>query len=57
MLVKAQHREVLHLIFFEDLGFSEIAEIIQVPEGTVKSRAFHARAMMKKQLASAAADR
>jgi len=51
--LKDEHREILHLIFFEDLGYNEIAEIINVPEGTVKSRAFHARAMMKKQLAHA----
>lgn len=51
--LKAEHREILHLIFFEELGFSEIAEIIQVPEGTVKSRAHHARTQMKQQLARA----
>lgn len=51
--LKDEHREILHLIFFEELGFSEIAEIIQVPEGTVKSRAYHAREQMKQQLARA----
>lgn len=51
--LKEEHREILHLVFFEELGFSEIAEIIQVPEGTVKSRAFHARSQMKQQLVRA----
>ena len=31
-------REVLVLRFFEDLGEREIAEIVGVPTGTVKSR-------------------
>ncbi len=48
-----EHSEVLHLVFFEDLAYSEIAEITGVPEGTVKSRVFHARSLMKKQLAHA----
>jgi RNA polymerase sigma factor, sigma-70 family len=51
--LKEEHREILHLIFFEELGFTEIANIMQVPEGTVKSRAFHARAQMKIQLTRA----
>jgi len=51
--LSAEHREILHLVFFEELGYSEIADIIEVPEGTVKSRAFHARNLMKKQLANA----
>ncbi len=48
--LKDEHREILHLIFYEELNFGEIAEIIQVPEGTVKSRAYHARMQMKQQL-------
>lgn len=51
--LKPEHREILHLVFFEELGYSEIAGIINVPEGTVKSRVFHARNLMKKQLANA----
>ena len=51
--LSAEHREVLHLVFFEELNYSEIADIVQVPEGTVKSRVFHAKNLMKKQLAGA----
>ncbi|MFT5084172.1 MAG: RNA polymerase sigma-70 factor (ECF subfamily) [Lentisphaeria bacterium] len=49
--LSSEHREILHLVFFEELGYSEISAIIQVPEGTVKSRVFHARNLLKKQLA------
>lgn len=45
-----EHREVLHLVFFEELNYEEIGEIIGVPEGTVKSRVYHAKQLMKRQL-------
>ncbi|WP_409523695.1 RNA polymerase sigma factor [Nitrincola sp. MINF-07-Sa-05] len=48
--LSAEHREVLHLAFYEDLNYREIGEIFGVPEGTVKSRIFHAKNLVKKQL-------
>ena len=36
-------REVLTLFFLEDLTIGEIAEVIGIPSGTVKSRLFKAR--------------
>ena len=50
------HREVLHLAFFEDLPYQEIARIAQCPEGTVKTRVFHAKIALKNCLAKATAD-
>jgi RNA polymerase sigma-70 factor (ECF subfamily) len=46
------HRQVVHLAFFEDLPYGEIAEIIGKPEGTVKTRMFHARQALKRCLQS-----
>ncbi len=40
------HREVVHLTFYQDLSYPEIAEILCVPAGTIKTRVMHA----KKQL-------
>ncbi len=37
------HREVLHLAFYEDFSYEEIANILGVPLGTVKTRVFHAK--------------
>lgn len=51
--LSAQHSEILHLVFFEELDYGEIAGILQIPEGTVKSRVFHAKKLMKEQLAKA----
>ena len=47
------HREVLHLTFFEDLTYGQIAEIAGCPEGTVKTRMYHAKRAMQHCLAAA----
>ena len=43
-------REVLTLYFIEDLSISEVAGIVGVPEGTVKSRLYHARQALRERL-------
>jgi len=42
-----EHRECMHLVFFEGLSIAEIAEIQGCPENTVKTRLFHARQKIK----------
>src|SRR5690348_1204177 len=37
------HRECLHMVYYEGLSLDEVAGFQQVPEGTVKTRLFHAR--------------
>ena len=46
------HRDVLHLAFAAGLPHRDIAEVLGIPEGTVKSRLFHARAAVSKALRS-----
>ncbi len=46
-----EHRAVLVLHDLQDLPQKEVAEILQVPLGTVKSRLFHGRAGMRQFLA------
>jgi RNA polymerase sigma-70 factor (ECF subfamily) len=36
--LEAEHREVIHLRFAADLSYAEIAEMLKVPIGTVRSR-------------------
>ncbi len=38
-----EHRAVIELTFFEGLHYSEVAEIMNCPENTVKTRMHHAR--------------
>ena len=40
-------REVVELTFFQGCSYKEIAEIIQCPENTVKTRMYHAKAKLK----------
>jgi RNA polymerase sigma-70 factor (ECF subfamily) len=46
----AGHREALTLVHLEGLSLAEAAEALEIPEGTVKSRLFHARAVLRARL-------
>ncbi|MCG6659091.1 sigma-70 family RNA polymerase sigma factor [Halomonas campisalis] len=48
--LSTEHREILHLVFFEELNYEEIGQIIGIPEGTVKSRVHHAKKLLKQHL-------
>ncbi len=47
----ARDREILGLRHFQELTYSEIARELQIPEGTVMSRLFHARRRLREALA------
>lgn len=44
------HREVLVLTFFHDLAYQEVAQVLDVPLGTVKSRLNHAKRALRDRL-------
>jgi RNA polymerase sigma-70 factor (ECF subfamily) len=48
--LSGSHRLVVHLAFYQDLSYSEIAEIADCPVGTVKTRMFHAKQSLKRCL-------
>jgi RNA polymerase sigma-70 factor, ECF subfamily len=48
--LSAEHREVLVLREFEQLSYEEIADVLDVPRGTVESRLFRARQELKEKL-------
>ena len=45
--LSARDREILGLRHFQELSYSEIARVLAIPEGTVMSRLFHARARLR----------
>ena len=45
-----QHRVVVVLRDVEDMNYSQIAEILEVPKGTIKSRLYRARCMLREKL-------
>lgn len=54
--LSAEHRVVLDLTYFHELGCREIAEILDRPVGTVKTRMHHARQHLKRVLAGGSGD-
>jgi len=45
--ISLAHREVLTLFFLQDLSLEEIASVLEIPVGTVKSRLHHAKRALK----------
>lgn len=48
--LSARDREILALRHFEELPYADIARRLEIPEGTVMSRLFHARARLRRAL-------
>ena len=45
-----EHRECMHLVFFEGMSLAEVSQVQGCPENTVKTRLFHARQKMQELL-------
>ena len=50
------HRAVVDLTYFHELGYREIATILECPVDTVKTRMFHARRHLRRRLAGELTD-
>lgn len=48
--LKPDHLTVMRLAFFEDLTYDDISEIEGIPQGTVKTRIFHAKKLLMRCL-------
>jgi RNA polymerase sigma-70 factor, ECF subfamily len=48
--LSTEHRETVWLCYFEEKPLAEIAEIMNCPENTVKTRLFHARRQLRSML-------
>ena len=44
------HQRMIHLAFYEDLSYREIAEIEGCPIGTVKTRILHAKKLLQRDI-------
>jgi len=42
-LLTAEHREIIDLVYYHEKSVDEVAEIVGIPEATVKTRMFYAR--------------
>jgi RNA polymerase sigma factor (sigma-70 family) len=45
-------REILTLFYLQELSLAEVAQVVGVPAGTVKSRLFRARRLLRRELES-----
>jgi RNA polymerase sigma factor (sigma-70 family) len=45
-----EHRAVIEFTYYQELGYREIAEIMECPVDTVKTRMFYARRQLKRRL-------
>ncbi|MEO8216181.1 MAG: RNA polymerase sigma factor [Acidobacteriota bacterium] len=57
MSLSPTYREVIVLRHFLSLSYQEAADVLQVPEKTVKSRLFTARQLLKESLSDSGGDR
>ena len=48
-----EHREMIDLVYYHEKSIEEIAEIVDIPEDTVKTRTFYARTRLVDLLGSA----
>lgn len=55
--LSAEHREIVDLVYYHDKSIKEVAEIVSIPENTVKTRMFHARKNLSAAMKRAGIDR
>ena len=48
--VSEKHREILDLVFFHGSPYAEIASLLGIPENTVKTRVYYAKAALKQMI-------
>lgn len=49
-LLSGDHREALHLAFFEELPYEDIATLLGIPPSTVKTRVYYAKQKLREHL-------
>jgi RNA polymerase sigma-70 factor (ECF subfamily) len=49
-MISDKHRDVLDYVFYQQMTYQEIAEILDISENTVKTRVFYAKAALRKAI-------
>ena len=52
-----EHREIVDLVYYHEKSVEEVAEIVGIPENTVKTRLFYARKKLAELLKAAGIER
>jgi RNA polymerase sigma-70 factor, ECF subfamily len=52
-----EHREIVDLVYYHEKSVEEVAEIVGIPENTVKTRLFYARKKLADLLKAAGVER
>ena len=52
-----EHREIVDLVYYHEKSVEEVARIVGIPEGTVKTRMFYARKKLAELLKAAGVER
>jgi RNA polymerase sigma-70 factor (ECF subfamily) len=52
-----EHREIIDLVYYHEKSVEEVAEIVGIPENTVKTRMFYARKKLGELLKAAGIER
>ncbi len=55
--LSAEHREIIDLVYYHEKSVEEAAEIVGIPEATVKTRMFYARKKLSELLKEQGIDR
>ena len=55
--LSADHKSVMDLVYYQERSVTEVAEILGIPEATVKTRMFYARKKLSELLIAAGVDR
>ena len=55
--LSAAHREIVDLVYYQEKSVAEVAQILDIPENTVKTRMFHARQQLSTHFKRAGIDR
>ena len=55
--LSAEHREIIDLVYYHEKSVEEVAQIVGIPENTVKTRMFYARKKLAELLKAAGIER